>query len=110
MRFSIIALTTPLLLAARFVLQFLNGVFRLLILKTCFSAMVGENCKCQDSNGQYNIATELCCSQNAALSLYHGNEFHQVRSTLHLIFHLFHSVLTFHSVATTLAHSTTVRL
>lgn len=109
MRFSIIALATPLLLAARFVLQFLNRDFLLLIRKTCFSVMAGTNCKCQDANGQYNTATELCCSQNTIFSIYHDDQVHQVRPTSHLIFYLFHSILTFYSVPTPLVDSTTVR-
>ncbi|KAL0634240.1 hypothetical protein Q9L58_006858 [Maublancomyces gigas] len=58
MRFSIIALATPLLLAA--------GV------------LAGDNCKCQDSAGQYNEATQFCCdNQQVEGNVYHGDQVHQ---------------------------------
>ncbi|KAL0632267.1 hypothetical protein Q9L58_008866 [Maublancomyces gigas] len=60
MRFSIVALVTPLLLAA--------------------SALAEEfgNCKCQDKTGQYNDYTERCCKmQFNAFSHYHGDQVHQ---------------------------------
>ncbi|KAL0635724.1 hypothetical protein Q9L58_005359 [Maublancomyces gigas] len=58
MRFSIVALVAPLLLAG--------------------SALAGYNCKCQDFRGQFNEYTENCCNQSGnILNTYHGDQVHQ---------------------------------
>lgn len=96
MHFSLIALVTPLLFAARLVaylpsLTQLRKPILLLteIYVTHFSAIAGHNCKCQDANGQYNDKTEFCCfNQGPALNAYHGDQVHQVNLALPFVLFL----------------------
>ncbi|TFK47185.1 hypothetical protein OE88DRAFT_1738871 [Heliocybe sulcata] len=49
------------------------------------SALAGYNCKCQDSNGQYNELTAECCNaQNNPLISYPGGN-HQCTSSVNAI-------------------------
>ncbi|KAL0635725.1 hypothetical protein Q9L58_005360 [Maublancomyces gigas] len=57
MRFSIVALVTPLLLAG--------------------SALAGYNCKCQVGDVQYDSLSEKCCNQLGGFNVYHGDQHHQ---------------------------------
>ncbi|GME52151.1 uncharacterized protein JN550_000465 [Neofusicoccum parvum] len=50
------------------------------------TAFAGHNCKCQDSNGQYNGFTQSCCSDQKGPGewfndvTYHGDQVHQCSS------------------------------
>ena len=42
------------------------------------------NCKCQDSQGQYNDLTERCCAEQFS-GVYHPDQHHQVGRSRRLI-------------------------
>ncbi|KDQ56770.1 hypothetical protein JAAARDRAFT_194733 [Jaapia argillacea MUCL 33604] len=51
------------------------------------SALAGHNCKCQDSNGQYNELTAECCDDQGEIGglLYYPGPNHQCTSPTNLI-------------------------
>lgn len=60
-------------------MQFSTLIFTTSLLVT--SVLAGWNCKCQDSNGQYNWATESCCALDLSSDhAYHDNQSHQCSS------------------------------
>ncbi|TFK47184.1 hypothetical protein OE88DRAFT_1666501 [Heliocybe sulcata] len=57
------------------------AVFTLISALFATSALAGHNCKCQDSNGQYNALTQYCCNQQPSISdIYYPGPNHQCTS------------------------------
>ncbi|PVH68394.1 hypothetical protein DL98DRAFT_599568 [Cadophora sp. DSE1049] len=52
----------------------------LLALAATVAANGTGNCKCSDSNGQNNEATEFCCNRQGWSAKYHGDQHHQCSS------------------------------